>query len=75
MGFSDDRINYDFINNMPGGAFVYRDSENKEIIYVNQEMIRLLECEDFDDFMDYTGGTFEGIVNDATFKKSDRNPS
>ena len=67
MGFSDDRINYDFINNMPGGAFVYRDSENKEIIYVNQEMIRLLECEDFDDFMDYTGGTFEGIVNDATF--------
>ena len=67
MGFSDDSINYDFINNMPGGAFVYRAGENNEIIYVNQEMIRLLECDDFDDFMAYTGGTFEGIVNDATF--------
>ncbi|MBR1603122.1 MAG: EAL domain-containing protein [Synergistaceae bacterium] len=48
---------------MPGGFFVYKADESEEIIFANDEFIKIFECEDFDDFIKYTGGTFYGVVH------------
>ena len=32
-------------------------------MFANDEFIKIFECEDFDDFMSYTGGTFYGLVH------------
>ena len=46
----------------PGGVIVYYADGDEEIIYVNQYVIDLFECDSFDDFMQFTGGTFTGFV-------------
>lgn len=48
--------------NAPGGVIVYYADGDEEIIHVNQYVIDLLECDSFDDFMAFTGGTFKGFV-------------
>lgn len=60
-------LNKGFILNglgaMPGGIFVYRaDGSAGEIIYANQALLDLFECESVDEFMEHTGGTFQGLV-------------
>ena len=54
---------------MPGGFFVYKADESEEIIFANDEFIKIFECEDFDDFMQYTGGTFYGVVHPDDLKR------
>lgn len=43
---------------MPGGMLVCKATEDQEILFANRAMIDLLECDSFEDFMHYTGGTF-----------------
>lgn len=47
---------------MPGGMLVCKATEDQEILFANQAMIDLLECDSFEDFMHYTGGTFFSIL-------------
>lgn len=47
---------------MPGGMLVCRATRDQEILFANQAMIDLLECDSFEDFMHYTGGTFFSIL-------------
>ena len=54
-----------FIDRMPGGAFIYRAAEGHEILFANQNMIRLFDCADFADFMEFVHGSFDGVVNDT----------
>lgn len=51
----------DIFQGMPGGFLIYKAS-NEEIIYANDELIRLYGCENFKDFIEYTGGKFSGMV-------------
>lgn len=46
----------------PGGVIVYYADGDEEIIHVNQYVIDLLECDSFDDFMQFTGGSFRDFV-------------
>ena len=57
------------MQNMPGGFFIYRADISEEIIFANDEFIRIFECDDFNDFMQYTGGTFYGIVHPDDLKR------
>ena len=53
----------DGISAMPGGFFVYKaDDQNEEIIYANRALLQLLECDDPEQFLELTGGSFRGIV-------------
>lgn len=52
-------------NSMPGAMVVCRATENQEILFANQGMIDLLECDNFEDFMHYTGGTFFSILHEG----------
>ena len=48
-----------------GGAFVYRADESRELIFADEGMISLFECENPEDFKELTGNSFNGIVNGA----------
>ena len=52
----------DIAENLPGAIMVHRIKPSGEILFANEEMIELLECDDLSDFMEFTGGTFDGLA-------------
>ena len=53
----------DIAENVPGAILVHRAGGNGEILFANDELVEMFECDGLADFMDYTGGTFAGIVH------------
>ena len=51
-----------FTERMSGGAFAYRAAEGHELLFANQNMVRLFECEDYEEFAEYVGNSFEGVI-------------
>lgn len=47
---------------IPGGFFIYRNNEEQNILYVNNEILRLYECNDIEEFMNYVNGSFLNMV-------------
>ena len=54
-----------FIDNMSGGAFICRAHGDHELLFVNDNLVSLFECEDSEDFTDFVGGAFDGIANET----------
>ncbi len=52
-----------FLDQMPGGFFIYRADGNEEIIYANKAMLRLFDCATMEEFQVLTGNSFRGIVH------------
>ncbi len=56
----------DFVNTfseqMAAGAFVFRAKKGHELIYANRQMVKLFECDDEQDFLDYVDGSFDGLL-------------
>lgn len=52
----------DALSSMPGGFMIYRADEKEEILYVNESLIEMFECDTRDQFMELTGGSFQGVV-------------
>ncbi|MCR4591010.1 MAG: EAL domain-containing protein [Lachnospiraceae bacterium] len=48
---------------VPGAILVYEANDDKKILYANEELITMFECSNMEEFMEYTGGTFDGIVH------------
>ena len=46
----------------PGGVVVYYADGGEEILYVNQYVIDLFECDSVDDLLELVGGSFRGFV-------------
>ncbi len=58
---------------MPGAFFVYKaDREDEQILYANQEMIRLTGCDNLDDFLDFTGRKFGNLVHPDELSKVEK---
>lgn len=51
-----------FIDHLPGGFLIYRADGNEDIIYANAALIRMFECNSEQEFLEYTGNSFKGIV-------------
>ncbi len=62
----------ELIENIPAAIFVYEASGDEKIVYANQRTVHLFGCESFDDFMEYTGGTFKGIVSKDDYLRVNR---
>ncbi len=58
----NDRFSEDFTARMVGGVFVCRAAGEHALLYVNQELLRMYECESEEEFLKYTGGTFDGMM-------------
>lgn len=52
-----------FTDEMPGGFFIYRADESRNLIYANKAMIRLFNCDSMEEFQELTGNSFRGIVH------------
>ncbi len=54
---------------LPGGFFIYKAEGEGEIVFAEDNVVKLFGCEDFRDFMDYVGNCFKGMVHPDDFKK------
>ena len=52
---------------IPGGFFTYHADGNYEIISFNSELMRLFECNNAEEFREYTNNSFKGIVFEDDF--------
>jgi len=53
---------------LPGGFFIYRADEKEELITVNTELLRLFDCETEEEFREFTGNSFKGMVHPDDLK-------
>ncbi len=52
-----------FVDEIPGGFFIYHADGDEEIIYANKAMLRLFACDTLKEFQEVTGNTFPGLVH------------
>ena len=53
----------DIAENAPGAILVHRADDSGEILFANDELIEMFECDSLSDFMEYTKGSFANIVH------------
>lgn len=53
----------DISENIPGGIVVHRVEGDKEILFANDELAEMFECEGLSDFMAFVGGSFVNMVH------------
>ncbi|QFJ53555.1 GGDEF and EAL domain-containing protein [Pseudobutyrivibrio xylanivorans] len=47
---------------LPGGFFIYEADGDEKILFADSNVISLFGCENFEEFMEFVGGTFKGMV-------------
>ncbi|MCR5655003.1 MAG: diguanylate cyclase [Lachnospiraceae bacterium] len=52
---------------IPGGFFIYREDETRELLYHNRRVLDIYGCKDSGEFRELTGYTFEGMVYHEDF--------
>lgn len=52
-----------FSEQMPGGFFIYHADGNEEFILANSAMLEITGCGTYDEFLEYTSGSFRGLVH------------
>lgn len=61
-----------FIDEIPGGFFIYHADEKEEIIYANQALLRIFNCGNLKEFGELTGNSFKGMVHPDDIEKVER---
>lgn len=51
-----------FMDEMPGGFLVYYANGGEEVIYANRALLRIFQCATMQEFREYTGNSFQGMV-------------
>lgn len=63
----------DISNNLPGAFFIYKaDRNDEQILYANNEMIKLTGCDDLDDFYEFSRKHFNGLVHPDDYEKVEK---
>ena len=58
--------------NMPGGMLIYKATKSAEILFASEGIVKLFECDSVDDFMKFTGGSFNNVVYPEDIETIDR---
>lgn len=53
----------DMTNHMAGAMIVYRSDEERKILFASDQVINLFECKNWQDFMNYSGGSFNHLIS------------
>ncbi len=53
----------DIMSGIPSALLVYRADGNEDILFTNQGLIDIFECQNLDEFMKYTKGSFKTLVH------------
>lgn len=51
-----------FVNEIPGGFFIYKADGNLDILYANEALYNIFRCENRGQFEKLTGNSFKGMV-------------
>ena len=51
-----------FLDEIPGGFFIYYAGGDEQIIYANQGILRMFQCSTLKEFRELTGNSFKGLV-------------
>ncbi|MCR5419786.1 MAG: diguanylate cyclase [Lachnospiraceae bacterium] len=54
---------------IPGGFFIYKEDDKRELIYLNKKVLEIYGCDTVEEFKELTGYTFEGMVYPDDFKE------
>ncbi len=54
---------------LPGGFFSYHADDNLEIISFNRELLNIYGCDTAEEFREYTGNSFRGLVYEEDFER------
>ncbi len=57
---------------MPGGFFIYHADGDERLIYANRALFRIYGCEDLEEFREYTGYSFPGLVHPEDVEATER---
>lgn len=52
-----------FMDEMPGGFFIYKADGEEEIIYANKALLRIFQCDTMEEFRHLTNNSFKGLVH------------
>ena len=47
---------------LPGGFFVYEAEDDEKIVFAEQNVCKLYGCDTFEEFREFVGGSFQGMV-------------
>ncbi|MBQ5431521.1 MAG: EAL domain-containing protein [Lachnospiraceae bacterium] len=47
---------------LPGGFMIYRAEGDQEILQINQGLLEIFECSTYEEFQEWTSGSFHGFV-------------
>ena len=53
----------DFSNHMPGAMFVNHCDDDAKILFASDPAVSLLSCDSWEDFQDYSKGSFKNVVH------------
>ncbi|MGN0364082.1 MAG: diguanylate cyclase domain-containing protein [Bilifractor sp.] len=59
LGFNVKRI----ASGMPGSFLIYKAEGDEQILFANDHLVQMFECDDYDDFLEYTHASFRYIVH------------
>ena len=62
----------DLAGSIPAAVLVYQAYGEEKILFANEALIELFECENLDDFMAYTGGRIGGVVLEEDAAQAER---
>ena len=48
---------------LPGGFFIYEAEGDEKITFAEMNIVRLYGCDTYEEFLEYVGGTFTGMVH------------
>ena len=54
---------------LPGGFFIYENGANDEILYAEENVIKLYGCKTLEEFREFTGNSFKGMVHPEDYYK------
>lgn len=58
--------------NLPVCFLVYQADADGKILVVSDSLLRLCECQSYQEFLDYTGGTFRGLVHPDDVEEAEK---
>ena len=67
--FFDTHVCGSLPTNLPGGFFVYEAEGDEHIVFADFNVIDIFGCNTFEEFIEYTGGSFFGMVLEEDVQK------
>jgi len=59
----DEKLSTWIPTGLPGGTFIYEAEGEEKLTYADENVIKLFGCETYEEFYEYVGGSFTGMVH------------